>query len=131
MLPRITCLSSGFFNRLLEPVIKPMVKRKIEKVIQENDLPSEAYELMVYKSVLRSCVELEYSDVIRPGFFASVAYWYAKGHFPCGWKDVKVKGDYIDFYPPGFYDAIAKWYEAGDFGNWQGQIPPPGKLIVY
>jgi len=123
----------------LEPAVKPLVKRKIDKVFRENDLPREPFELMVYKGILRPCIELEYCDVLQPGFFANIAYWYVKGHFPCGWKGVYTKEKYsdgvrrktIEFYPAGFYDKIAHWYEKGDFGDWQGQIPPPGKLIVY
>jgi hypothetical protein len=125
--------------RGLEPVIKPLVSRKIEMVVRDNNLPRKPLERMVYLDILRPCMELEYGDVHPPGFFANIAYWYLKGHFPCGWKGVvyatpKIidgkRKDAVDLYPPGFYDKIAKWYESGDFGDWQGQIPQ-GKLIVY
>ncbi len=127
--------------RGLEPAVKTLVKKKIEKVIREHNLPQKPFELMVYKGILRTCIELEYRDIHPPGFFASLAWWYIRGHFPCGWKGVEYRQpqydaagfrkDAIDLYPPGFYDPIANWYENGDFGDWQGQIPPPGKLIVY
>lgn len=31
-------------------------------------------------------MEAEYADIFRPAFYASQAYWYVKGHFPCGWE---------------------------------------------
>ena len=31
-------------------------------------------------------MEAEFADVYPPGFYASQAYWYVKGHFPCGWQ---------------------------------------------
>ena len=36
--------------------------------------------------ILHVCMEAEYADVYPPGFYASQAYWYVKGHFPCGWQ---------------------------------------------
>jgi hypothetical protein len=36
--------------------------------------------------ILHVCMEAEYADVYPPGFFASQAFWYVQGHFPCGWE---------------------------------------------
>jgi hypothetical protein len=33
--------------------------------------------------------------VYPPGFFASNAYWYIKGHFPCGWEGEFPKGTLV------------------------------------
>jgi len=41
---------------------------------------------MVQWEILGVCMEAEYADVYPPGFYASQAYWYVKGHFPCGWE---------------------------------------------
>jgi hypothetical protein len=119
----------------LKPIVRTFVQSKIKVIVKEHHLPQPFFEEMVFNAVLMACIELEYADVFSPGFHASLAYWYVKGHFPCGEKGIKYKGPhvpgkrYADMYTPGFYDAIAKWYVKGDFGDWQGAIPQ-GKLIV-
>ncbi len=35
------------------------------------------------------------ADVYPPGFYASQAYWYASGHFPCGWRGKVPQGKLI------------------------------------
>ena len=63
----------------------PLVRRKIEAVVREHNLP-KVFESMVQWDILGACIEAEYADVYPPGFYASHAYWYVKGHFPCGWR---------------------------------------------
>jgi hypothetical protein len=127
--------------RELRPGVTSLVTRKSEVFVKEHQAPPP-FVRIVHNAVLRACMELEYADVEPPGFFAGQIYWYVKGHFPCDWKGVEYRrpkydrpggiiiATGIDLYPAGFYDPIARWYETG-FGDWQGQIPPPGKLIVY
>ena len=62
----------------------PLVDRKIANVVQQKNL-SKVFSDVVDWDILHLCVEAEYADVYPPGFFASQAYWYMKGHFPCGW----------------------------------------------
>jgi hypothetical protein len=63
----------------------PFVRRKIEPVVIEHKLPKD-FEGVVQWDILGVCMEAEYADVYPPGFYASQAYWYVKGHFPCGWE---------------------------------------------
>lgn len=63
----------------------PFVQRKIEPVVTQHDLP-KVIEGTVQWDVLGICLESEFADVYPPGFYASNAYWYSKGHFPCGWQ---------------------------------------------
>ena len=63
----------------------PFVKQKIEAVVLENQLP-KVFEDTVQWDILHVCVEAEYADTYEPGFYASQAYWYVNGHFPCGWE---------------------------------------------
>jgi hypothetical protein len=77
----------------LKPVTIPFVRRKIEVVVREHDLP-EIFEGMVQWDILHICMEAEYADVYPPGFYAANAEWYVKGHFPCGWD-----GDYPEGKP--------------------------------
>lgn len=74
----------------LKPTTQALVRRKIEAVVDEHDLP-EVFEHTVHWDILHVCMEAEYADVYPPGFYASQAFWYVTGHFPCGWE-----GDFPD-----------------------------------
>jgi len=50
-----------------------------------QELPKLVQETVQW-DVLHVCLEAEFSDCIPPGFYASNAYWYRVGHFPCGWR---------------------------------------------
>jgi hypothetical protein len=63
----------------------PFVQRKIEKVVLENALP-KVFENTVQWDIFGVCMEGEYADVYPPGFYASQAFWYVRGHFPCGYE---------------------------------------------
>jgi hypothetical protein len=63
----------------------PFVRRKIEAIVREHNL-LRVFENMVQWDILGACMEAEYADVYPPRFYASHAYWYIKGHFPCGWQ---------------------------------------------
>jgi hypothetical protein len=69
----------------IKPVAQALVRAKIKHVVEENDLP-KAFVDTVDWDIVHLCMESEYADVYPPGFFASQAYWYLKGHFPCGWE---------------------------------------------
>jgi hypothetical protein len=69
----------------LKPVTIPFVLRKIEAVAQEHNLP-RVFGDTVQWDILGVCMEAEYADVYPRGYCASQAYWYVKGHFPCGWE---------------------------------------------
>jgi len=74
----------------LKVLTVPLVVRKIERVVTDNGLP-KVFEDTVQWDILGVAMEAEYADVYPPGFYASQAYWYVKGHFPCGWQ-----GDFPD-----------------------------------
>ncbi len=78
----------------LRPVTRTLVEEKTKKVIQENDLPKIFLDTVNW-DILHLCMEAEYADVYPPGFFASQAYWYVKGHFPCGWQGKFPEGKLI------------------------------------
>ncbi len=69
----------------LKPLTIALVSTKTRAVVEENDLP-RAFTDTVQWDILHLCLEAEYADVYSPGFFASQAYWYLHGHFPCGWR---------------------------------------------
>ena len=74
----------------LKPIVEEFVEEKCKAVVAENDVP-RSFVQSVNCDILHACIEAEYSDVYPPGFFASQAYWYCTGRFPCGWK-----GDFPD-----------------------------------
>jgi hypothetical protein len=63
----------------------PLVERKTEGVVRQNSLPKRFGD-MVQWDILGVCLESEYADVFPPSFYTSQAFWYVKGHFPCGWQ---------------------------------------------
>lgn len=69
----------------IKQVSMPLVKSKTASVIADNGLP-KVFEDVVQWDILHVCIEAEYGDVYPPGFYASQAYWYVNGHFPCGWR---------------------------------------------
>jgi len=71
--------------RELKAVTMPLVTSKIEHVQTVHQLP-KVFADTVNWDILHACAEAEYADVYPPGFFASQAYWYVHGHFPCGWQ---------------------------------------------
>ncbi|MFO0885063.1 MAG: hypothetical protein U0894_12890 [Pirellulales bacterium] len=79
---------------MLKPTTIPFVQRKIETLVKQHDLP-KVFEDTVQWDLLGVCLESEFADVYPPGFFASNAYWYIKGHFPCGWQGEFPKGTLI------------------------------------
>jgi len=85
------------WNDLVDEIKKvsiPFVQAKIATVVKEHNLPS-TFEGTVQWDILHLCMECEYADVYPPGFYASQAYWYANGRFPCGWKGKFPEGKLI------------------------------------
>jgi hypothetical protein len=80
--------------RELKEVTVPLVASKIEPVVREHQIP-KIFEDTVNWDILHAAMEAEYADVYPPGFFASQAYWYVQGHFPCGWQGVFPDGKLI------------------------------------
>jgi hypothetical protein len=69
----------------IKPATQALVRNKTKGVIEENDLPIGFLHTVDW-DILHLCMEAEYADVHPPGFYASQAYWYVSGHFPCGWR---------------------------------------------
>ncbi len=42
--------------------------------------------------LLHAFLELEFADVMEPGFYVSVAEWCCRGRFPCGWEGTPTRG---------------------------------------
>lgn len=72
----------------------PLVEEKTKDVVQAHSLPRVFVDTVQW-DVLHLCMEAEYADVFPPGFFASQAFWYVRGHFPCGWEGAFPEGRLI------------------------------------
>jgi predicted protein tyrosine phosphatase len=68
----------------VKPSVVKLVKEKTYKIVEKNHLPKLFVDTVNW-DILHLCMESEFSDIYPPGFYASQAYWYAGGHFPCGW----------------------------------------------
>lgn len=78
----------------LTPTVRALVRRKVDGVLRVHHLP-RVFEDTVQWDILHTCLEAEFADVFPPGFFASQAYWYSVGHFPCGWQGDFPRGQLI------------------------------------
>ena len=70
--------------KAVKPLARDLVQEKIADIIVQNNLPS-GFGDTVNWDILHLCMECEFADVFPPGYYASQAYWYSKGRFPCGW----------------------------------------------
>lgn len=78
----------------IRPVTRALVEEKTAKVVAEHRLPKVFVDTVRW-DMIHVCMEAEYADVFPPAYFASQAYWYTKGHFPCGWRGEFPKGTLV------------------------------------
>jgi hypothetical protein len=94
---RLCALDPGRFGawnvivREVKEVTIPFVQKKIQHIVAEKKLP-KVFTDTIQWDILHLCMESEYADIFPPGFYASQAFWYARGHFPCGWSGDFPKG---------------------------------------
>lgn len=81
---------------LVKPVSQALVREKTADVVAREGLPKVFLDTVDW-DILHLCMEAEFSDVREPGFYASQAYWYAAGHFPCGWRGAFPDGRLVIF----------------------------------
>lgn len=78
----------------VKPAVQELVREKAGPTIERHSLPKVVGDCIEW-DVLHVCMEAEYADIYPPGFFASQAYWYVQGHFPCGWRGDFPKGKLV------------------------------------
>ena len=82
------------WNQIVDDVkaaMIPMVEQKIGSVVMEHALP-EVVGHCVCWDVLGACMESEYADLRKLGFFTGLMGWYMRGRFPCGWGEIDRDG---------------------------------------
>lgn len=99
---RIRERDTGRYNSWNEIVsaVRPnsvsLVQEKTRRVVEAHSLPKVFVDVVNW-DMLHICMEAEFADVFPPGFYGSQAYWYAVGHFPCGWEGTFPGGRLIIF----------------------------------
>lgn len=81
----------------MKPAVQDLVREKTKNVIEEHNLPKVFLDTVDW-DILHLCMESEFADIYPPGFYASQAYWYTKGHFPCGWQGPFPQGGKLVIY---------------------------------
>ncbi|WP_111838028.1 hypothetical protein [Agrobacterium sp. lyk4-40-TYG-31] len=71
---------------IVKPYAEALISDKLQAYINPQYL--DAVTLEARWDILHLCLECEFADVLDPGFYHSLAYYYLSGHFPCG-----VEGD--------------------------------------
>lgn len=82
--------------RLIKPHTMALVKQKLDEAHAHRSVPLEIEDAVQW-DMLHACIEAELSEEVPPGFFASQAFWYVRGHFPCGWRGSFPEGSLIIF----------------------------------
>ena len=71
--------------KLVKPAALALVREKTSAIIEANQLP-KIFLNNVNWDIVHLLMECEYAETHPPWFYASKAYWYLNGHFPCGWR---------------------------------------------
>jgi hypothetical protein len=71
--------------KAVKPAAQQLARNKVEEVVTLHDLPKSFVDTVEW-DILHLLMESEFADVYPPGFYASQAFWYEAGHFPCGWR---------------------------------------------
>jgi hypothetical protein len=78
----------------INPDVTRVVQPNIAKVIERQQLP-DTIAKWIEADIVLACVELECADLCPPLFFGSLAHWYMRGHFPCGWLGDFPEGELV------------------------------------
>lgn len=80
--------------KIVKPFSDALVGDKSERIAMLNKLP-DTFLSCVRWDIFHLCMEAEYSDLVEPGFFSSLSFYYFHGHFPCGFSGNFPKGQFI------------------------------------
>jgi hypothetical protein len=80
----------------IKPIVVELVRTKTKAVADRENLEA-SFENSVAWDILHLALEAQFSDVIQPGFFAQLGYWYEKGNWPCGWQGPIERGKLVVF----------------------------------
>jgi hypothetical protein len=78
----------------IRSIVIPLVEDKTVSISKAQNLPKVFMDQVLW-DMLHIAMATDFSDVFIPDFYASLAYWYLEGHFPCGWEGEYPKGRLI------------------------------------
>ncbi len=81
---------------VVKPVVVALVDEKTRDVMEREGL-EKTFKDSVLWDILHLALEAEFSDVMTPGFFAQLGYWYERGNWPCGWDGPMAGGRLVVF----------------------------------
>lgn len=81
----------------IKPSAEALVLEKTQRVIADHHLPTMFLDTVKW-DILHLFMECEFADTYQPGFYASQAYWYREGRFPCGWDGAFPDGGRLIIY---------------------------------
>lgn len=70
--------------REIKPLVEDLVQVKTREVVLLHHLPQDFINVVRW-DMLSIALEAEFADIVPISFYAGHSFWYAKGHFPCGW----------------------------------------------
>jgi len=80
----------------IKSFIIPFVTEQVERLRLSSEVTS-VIRNAVGGDLIDLGLEAEYSEYVKPGFFAGLSYWYDQGHFPCGWQGEYPQGKLMVF----------------------------------
>ena len=69
--------------KVVRPFVLGLFRDKCDPIVQLHKLPEGVINSIRW-DILHLCMESEYADVAEPGYFHATAFFFTKGHFPCG-----------------------------------------------
>ena len=68
----------------LNPQFMPIVEANVDRVVADVTLRKAVRDAANW-DILNLLMEVEYSDLREPKYYAALGLVYFDGHFPCGW----------------------------------------------
>lgn len=78
----------------LNPQFIPIVEANVSRAVENEKLRKPVCDAVNW-DILNLLMETEYSDLIKPNYYAALGLVYLDGHFPCGWDSEHAGGRII------------------------------------
>jgi hypothetical protein len=81
---------------LVSPLVNALVSEKADDYSRKNAWPVRALDIVRW-DILGIALEAEFSQWVKPFFYAELGFWYREGHFPIGWDGTLTDGRLVVF----------------------------------
>ena len=78
----------------MKTYLMPIVDEKVAALGLPEDLGRRLHSSVAW-DLLSLLMESEYSDLVKPYYYAALGVIYFDGHFPCGWEGEYPKGKLV------------------------------------